>query len=380
MKKKQIYWLANSNSPHVRHWCELLEKTDCGYDIQIISIWHKNSIEDIKLREAKCIQILPRFFSVFPEILQYFFLGIIIRFGAINKAHAFHVHGTSGYGLAALISGFKFGVTTYGSEIYSAPNKGLVYKLLINQILKSSVAITSASPEMTKSLQRVFKVRNEKIHEFSLGVSDVFYFNNEECKSVRDDLGVKEGPVWIANRRVAPNYHTLELAQAFVRFRKKTNKGFLLIMEGDSDRRYLSEVELFCETCDYVRIIRGFVSQDRLRAFLSAADFAISIPDTDQLSSSILEGGLCDAVPLLRKLPSYDMVKRFSILFEINNGKQESFDEIFIKSSLVYQTAEYVSWVEKVHGDVKKFKMEYVFPNILNYYKDLVPDLFEKNE
>ena len=361
----------------MRHWDEIIAKVACDYDFQIISIWHKNSLEEIELGTVTCKQILPKFFSVFPEIFQYFFLGVIIRFVAKNEAYALHAHGTSGYGLAALVSGFKYGVTTYGSEIYAASKRGCVYKALINKILTSSTAITSASPKMTDTLKRNFNVEDAKIHEFSLGVSSTFYFSAKESKRVRDKLGVVEGPIWVANRRVAPIYHTLELVQAFIRTRKRTNTGHLLIMEGDADKSYLSDVELLCETCPHITIISGFINQGGLRAFLSAADFAISIPDTDQLSSSILEGAVCGAIPLLRNLSCYDLVKGFSIVFEIND--KDSYEEIFLKSSLIYHKGECADLVKKVLAGVEKFKMEFAIPDMLNFYRSIFAVLCPKS-
>jgi len=365
-KKIKIYWLANSSSPHVRHWAELLQVADCNFDVHIISIWHKNILKDVGLKGVTNKRVLPKLFRYFPEILQYLILGIIIRLGVIKKDHVLHAHGTSGYGFVAFISGLKYGLTTYGSEVYSAEAKGLVYQSLLNKILKNAVAITSASPEMTRSLKTFFNIKNGKIHEFSLGVSSKFYYSEQERKRVREEFGINEGPVWIINRRSAPLYHTLELVEAFVSVRQRVGEGHLLVLEGDADKSYWLEVKSLCENNSHITPLCGFVSQSTLRAMLSASDFAISIPDSDQLSSSILEGALCGAVPLLRNLPAYGRVKEFGVFFDIAN--KASFDEIFNKSLSLYHSSEYVTRVMKVRAEVEKYKMASIIPDILGFY------------
>lgn len=376
-KKIKIYWLANPGSPHVRHWDELVSGLDCYFDFEIMSIWHKNNIGSIEFEVVKYKKILPRFIGKLPEIVQYLILGVYIRFSKdIETGSIFHAHNTSGYGLVALVSGYCFGITTYGSEIFSAQKKGWFYRFIIRQVLKKSKGITSASPAMTQNLIEYFDVEEEKIVEFSLGVSKEFFYDKGEGDLLKGQFGISSSPIWMLNRRVHPIYHTMELVTAFIKVRNEINTGYLFILEGDSDADYFSKIEAVCLHHDYIKLIRGFIPRPVLRHYLSAADFAISIPDTDQLSSSILEGAMCGAIPLLRDMTSYAEVKKFSLNFRIESSDNEfSYEDIFISSYQLLQSEAYGKLSRTMLNEINKFDMQSVLPHIRVFYNNVIEEV-----
>ncbi|MDP3816904.1 glycosyltransferase [Pseudomonas sp.] len=363
--KANIFFLANPYSPHVRHWECLL-----GYGSRKMAVITAHRAKSDPLVSVPVYNLLPGVLDKIPFVLRYILLGLYIRFFCNKKTIPFvHAHNTSGYGLSALLSGRPYIVTTYGSEIFDSQARGWLYCVVIRAILRKATAITSTSPKMTDSLVRSFGVDRTKIHEFSLGVSSAFFFDKMNRRRIRENLGFHFAPVWIVNRRIHPLYHTIELVKAFASFRKTTGVGFLMVLEGDSDSGYLAEVERICGEVDGVKLIRGFMAQDDLRGYLSAADFSISVPESDQLSSSILEGAVCGAIPLLADLESYAPVRGFSVLFKIPNpGSAGSYDLVFKRSYEMMLSGDYEYCRRDMFEKLGRFTMDAALPEVNDLY------------
>lgn len=359
----RIYWLANASSPHVRHWAELVRCLDM--DIEIISIWHKNSIDGFSFEGLRKKSVLPKCLSVLPESIQYFCLGLLIRFGDGLDAGVIHAHNASGYGFSALLSGRCYGVTTYGSEIFSASSKSFLYRVLIRFILEKAQVITASSKAMENCLVKSFGINKKKIQTFSLGVSKEFYFDEEAMGKVKAALKLESAPVWISNRRVHPLYNIIEVAKAFKKFRNEHGVGCLIILEGDSEPSYLEKVEALVDGVESIKLIRGFKSQSELRRLISASDFSISVPTTDQLSSSILESAMCGTLPLLRKLDSYEEVNDIAWLFDLDKG----YEQLFSRSLSLYIEENSPSLRLDLLKKAKRYKAEFVLEHIKLCYK-----------
>lgn len=361
--KGEIIFLANPNSPHVRHWESILKHANRA--VSVISAHGAESIVS-----SPVYDFIPACFKRLPLTIRYVMLGFYIRLFFNKSDISFvHAHNTSGYGLSAFISGLPYIVTTYGSEIFNADARGAIYRYMLRVILRRARLITSTSSKMTETLVCSFGVPESKICQFSLGVSDVFYCDEGARLKFRG-LFLGGGPIWIANRRIHPHYHTIELVDAFIKFRRVFNRGVLILLEGDSHVEYLEEVKSRCDGCDYIRLINGFISQDELRGYLSAADFSISVPESDQLSSSILESAICGAVPLLSNLDSYMQVRSFCILFDIlHKNDPDSYIDIFSSSYKLYLSNGYSSFRDNMIFCVKKFTVGAVLPEVERLYK-----------
>lgn len=362
-----INYLANSTSAHVCHWERLLKLA--GYDMVVHTI---HSGGKTMLLGSTSKRLIPSLFNALPDIGKYVIAGILLR---INPKYAstsfFHAHNTSGYGLTAWLSGKPYIVTTYGSEIFNSQQRGKFYSFLLNRILKKATLITSTSSAMTAYLMHHFGIPQSKIYEFSLGVSPAFSYNStSQAKFQTRIQEATNSPIWIANRRIRPLYHTLEIVQAFIDFRDKFQTGFLILLEGDSLVDYRKKVELACLDNPYIKLIKGFVSQEDLSDYLSASDFSISVPETDQLSSSILEAATCGAVPLLSSLTAYRPLSEFSRMYNIEEtGSSQSYESIFSDSYQFFISEEYQKCKQEMIEKVKQFGMDKVLPNVLHLYQ-----------
>lgn len=297
----RLVLLGNVASPHVRQWVELLISE---WPILIHGLDESPPLlnESSRLRVSSPIKGALRWA---PKIVRYVALGFWMRFFA-GSAHFIHAHNTSGYGLSALLSGKKYVVTTYGTEIFGAQKRSALYRFIIRLILRRARAVTATSEEMKQSLIMNFSVPEQKIFTFSLGVSAIFLDPRATNKR-------GTSPVWLCNRRIHPLYNTLTLVEAFEEYLKVNRTGVLILLAGDADANYKAKVLERVAGNPNIVVINEFLGQQELVEMLDAVHFTVSIPDSDQLSSSILEGAARGAVPIIRGLKSYASISEISI-------------------------------------------------------------------
>ncbi|MFA9385131.1 MAG: glycosyltransferase [Vibrio cyclitrophicus] len=315
---EKLTWLANPYSPHVRHWLEVVR---VGFGSQkkvdIFHIYHSDkSIELSEYDFVNCICPIPSVMRFLPSYIQYVYLGLYLKIKSNNET-LFHAHNSSGYGLSALLSGNIYILTTYGSEVYKATSKpcNLIYKSLIVKILKKAKAITSSSIQMTSAIEDLSNHRN--VYEFSMGISESFFFSETLRLQVRKKFGIpNEAIVVLSNRRITPLYNIDIILNAFNDVVKERGNIYLVQVEGDSDKKYVDKIINGACIKNFV-FLPGFLSQSYLNELLCASDYTISLPNTDQLSSSIIEGLACNSVPILSEIKAYKPLEDVSIITKI---------------------------------------------------------------
>lgn len=302
---RPVTFFANASSPHVRHWVEM---RDPSIPTQIVTIHTAGPVKEMPANVTS-LAPLPKIMAKLPSTFQYIALGLWARFrGHRLAAKHIHAHNTSGYGFAAWLSGHAYGVTTYGTEIFGADKRTAAYRWMIEKVLKNAAWITASSVAMERRLTTHFSVPMEKISTFSLGIPQP-YFDLPQMPTASTD----SYPTWFVNRRIHPHYDTLRVVDGFKNFARAGGKGHLVLLAGDADPTYLKQVQnaiadISTPHCS-ARIVFQFLNQNEMIALLDSATFTISVPFSDQLSSSILEGAARGAIPMVRDLTCYDAIR-----------------------------------------------------------------------
>lgn len=334
---KTVNFLGNPSSPHVRHWEMVLTANGMRPVVHGIA---SHLGEQTLVQTAR--KLGPGWAARLPATLAYAVAGIWLRLQAwLGRpvASFFHAHNTSGYGLTALLSGAPYVVTTYGTEIFEANKRSALYRYLIRSVLHKAEMITSTSPQMTETLIGKFGVDARKISEMSLGVSPVFQYSPQARKNRRAALDIQaDATVWIVNRRMHSIYHTLEVVRAFNAYSANQENKHLILIEGDADPTYARAVERETTGNPRIHVIHGFLTQGQLCDWLCAADFAISVPKSDQLSSSILEAMQCDVIPVLGDLPSYRAIESVAEWVDLSPQMLQSNLELMFERTCQYST------------------------------------------
>lgn len=317
---KTVTYLANPASPHVLVWLSLL----AGHRrVRVIHIPSQQA-GDLGPGMAHVEQVspLPGICARLPKILTYVLLGLWLRL-THGRGDLLHAHNTSGYGLVALLAGRPYGITTYGTEIYSIEDRGGFYRWLIRRIIRGARFVTTASVQMNQALMRLTDCPESKICHVPLGLKGLFL----APAPVRPRA---EPPRWIVNRRIKPLYDTLPLVEGFKRFLAEGGQGHLTLLQGhEADRPYVAKVTAAIEGVPEITLVTDFLDPPAISALLDAADFAISIPGSDQMSGAILEGAARRAVPVLRRLPAYVPFDDIAIFVEDKGDWEKTLADMF---------------------------------------------------
>jgi len=322
-----ICYVANIGSPHIREWLEALED---NAEVSFATIDNKEVGEERNGYRCNIASIItvPNVFQYLPKPLRYAYLGLMLRCQR-GESVVYHAHNASGYGLAAWLSGKRYLLTTYGSEIFQAGERSLLYRYLLRWVLKRSECITTSSPDMKQYLERHFPYTSGKVVSFSLGVRIAFVRTPVDKRNI----GEAGRPVWFCNRRILPLYRTLSVVRAFVSFKARGGEGTLVLLQGDASGDYLDVVEREAAECSDIRLVKGFVDTETIIHLLDSADFTISVPASDQLSSSILEGMARQCIPILSDLHAYAPVTGKAIIVEQQSNFQHALERIFEKTA-----------------------------------------------
>lgn len=327
----KIVFLANAGSPHVRHWVQFLDEMQLNYHVYSI---HPNALLPPERVTLKFGWLARR--GGFASLLAYALLGFWLRLKVFGDQCVLHAHNTSGYGMSAFLSGHPYMVTTYGTEIFGASKRSKAYQRLIFWILRRAKKVTASSHAMSLVLQGSFEVSASSIHAFSMSVAPAFRYSDVSRIAVRQRLGIGlETCVWVYNRRIAPLYHTLEVVKAFQQFSSMHPSSHLVLLAGDSAVDYLDQVKCIVREDSRITLVEGFLGQPEMAGYLCAGDVALSLPGSDQLSSSVLEALACGCLPMLANLSAYEPVREAFPQVVVNDFQVESILDGFGRSHRV---------------------------------------------
>lgn len=304
---KKIFFLANPNSIHVMRWLDICKSGEIIVDTSLCPENIENS-----------------------SIAGYILLGIKVMFA--RTSGVLHAHSASGYGLTALISLKKYIITIYGTEVYSVKKSGFLYRFFISLVLKRARVITASSEEMSSFVQTTFNISSEKIRVFTLGYFEKIFFDQKRPGRRYH---------WVVNRRTHPVYNTIELLRGFYQYCAEGGQGDILVAFGNSDGVYANKVYEEYSDSPFrarVRLIKEGVSMEEMADFLNDSKLAISTPESDQLSASILESIACGCVPVLYDNGAYDSIFLTDCAYKMIDRNVEDFCGMFHATSLISQS------------------------------------------
>lgn len=298
---KTMHLIANPASPHLRSWIDCLPDNT---EVVIWNIGEKKPVQSIHFENKS----LPAWSHWLPKPVRYILLGLWMRLYLSSSCWC-HAHNTSGYGLAALVSGHRYIITTFGSEILTTERKSKFYWYLISRVLKAAQIVTTSSIHMRNVLLQDMNVPLDKIETFSLGVSSIFNSDG------RLEFEPSKPRVWFSNRRMMKLYNIDAIVQAFILYKKGGGLGSLILLKGDASGDYANEVIAHCSADNDISVISEFLSPEDMASLLQSVDFTISIPETDQLSSTLIEAMACGALPVTSDIPAYEEL--FEVVYKI---------------------------------------------------------------
>lgn len=236
------------------------------------------------------------------------------------------IHGFEllGYGLATVWSGLNVPtvLTPWGNDIFDLPHRSRIARWIVKTSLKQADCITTNMPGLEEYLHQAFGIPSEKVRAFSWGVDTGIFHptsQNEEEEaeqSLRRRLNIPANAVVVlSNRQMQPYWgieHIVRSAGIVLgNLRHKTthfNEVYFVFLRGAGSEAFENRMKTLAQElriAEYCRFVGKFLTPEEMAVYLRMADIFVSVPQSDLLSISVLEGMACGCIPIIADLPSY---------------------------------------------------------------------------
>jgi len=304
IKPLKICLVGSAQSIHIQRWGSFFASR--GHEVHILS----NFPGDIKGAKVWSLYSktqygnLAYFFSI-PQVYR------LLRMIQPDVVHFHYLGGSILYSLIfSLLDSLVVVVTPWGSDIYG---KQTLKKILVRRFLKRTDEIITTSKAMSKIIQESFGIAPDRLLTYSWGVDlNLFRPLSQKNKAtLRAELEIPESSfVIFSNRSMAPIYRVEVVVRAFLKARETVQGLFLVVLEGpagDQQRtKYRERVgKLIEDAGGTIRLLKDEISPEMMSKYLSVSDVVVSIPVSDQRSTSVLEALTSCPVVILSNIPPY---------------------------------------------------------------------------
>ncbi len=313
----RICFLATADNPHFLRWARYL----AGRGHELLCLCDRPGPEgfvDLPACEVRHPQ--PNLveavlcFKVWRHRYGWFFFRVRPFRRAVMDFEPAIVHGMEAlsYGYAvSRCGGFARVLTPWGNDILVDPRKSKLARWLVTRALRNVEAVTTNLPTLRDAVVEEFDVSPERIHAFSWGVDlEVFHPGyEEEARALAERWQIPEGAiVFLSNRQTREHWGTGEIAEAVPRVLAREPRSFFVFLRGRGDPEFEVVLRRRVEesgSAHRVRWVADLLSEKEMAAALNLAHAFVSVPRTDLLSISVLEGMACGSVPVVGDLPAY---------------------------------------------------------------------------
>lgn len=209
-------------------------------------------------------------------------------------------------------------VTLWGSDVVDAM-KNPVRRLVMRDALRRAALVLTTSRAMSGVAIDEIGAAPDRVRTVSWGVDTELFVPGaaDERSRIRQSFGLPTGgTLFTAIRTSERTYRTLEVIRAFAAALGSSADRHLAIVAGfesndprarEEQRRYREAIrrEASAVRGSAISFIRGHLSQVEYAALLRASDVAISVPESDQRSSSVLEALASGTTVVLSDLAPY---------------------------------------------------------------------------
>lgn len=311
----RITLLANPDNLHVRRWMEFLAGR--GHELTIVTDPFTKS------RPAEYRVLTPRWtlltnilaFRLTPKPYGNARWKHLHYRGLVRASRPEIVHGFEALdnGLATALCGpYPKVLTPWGKDVHHDADQSPYAERMIRRGLAGVDIISTNDETMPEFLEKRFGLSRDKVMAFSWG-ADLEVFRpdlHEAAQAWRARLQIPpQARVILSPRNFLPYWGSQEIVEAIPEVLRQQPDAFFVILKGaggdqqtfDAARRSLEAQGLG----GAVRLIERPLASPDLAALFNLAEAFISIPRTDLLAQTILEGMACGCLPILGDRPAY---------------------------------------------------------------------------
>ncbi len=347
----RIAILRNPSSIHIHKWIDALSRND----LYIFHIRRDNKVIDYNEK----YEILDRVtFVPIDEMLsnnnvlralryilrklgfeKYIHKNLARQLDKKLLAHdiqILHVHGVQFYGQIASYIEFKpYIVSLYGSDILKR-KKDKQTELEYIECFKKAEVVESSSKYVANIAKDNFSLADNKLRVFPWGVNlDIFNYNSVIDKFDKIEFRNKfyDASFIVLSQRSMTDLYNWKNILFSVKLIAENNqsihiimiKGFGLLDNCEFAKQYIEEHDL----SRYITIYDHFIPIEDLLKIYAGSDAFISIPNSDNIADSLIEGIAMKCYPILSKNPAYfDIFSNNNASFIESNKPVHIYNEI----------------------------------------------------
>jgi len=226
-----------------------------------------------------------------------------------------HGHEAVGWGAQTALTGkYPKIITCWGSDVFRYAWESRLNYIKAKYTLKNVDLVHVTSKHTRDYIVHKFRVNKngiEVIHwGVDLGLFSLANIKRNELDYYKEKFSIKDEDIVILYPKGFRDYEKqnyLTLLKAFSKLAIKNKNLKLILMSYGSTSGYKKVLKIIRESKlhEKVILITDFLSQEKMPIIYSLSDIIVVIPDTDQLSSAILEGMLSGNIPILSDIDAY---------------------------------------------------------------------------
>ncbi len=213
----------------------------------------------------------------------------------IEVVHAHFL--TSGFLLAKSANHLPAVVSTWGSDLIIGPTK---YPYLYPLIKKSLgwVSIVHVMSDISKKIvQDIYPVEEERIFKSTWGIDTDFFNPKRETTTIREKLGLDDGPNILSFRAMEPLYRIDLILRTFKIVLNDHPQAKLVLGNGGSERSRLQELATQIGIESNI-VFTGRLTDDEMADLFSLSDVYVQCPISDGVTISGMQA-MASGVPLI---------------------------------------------------------------------------------
>jgi glycosyltransferase involved in cell wall biosynthesis len=285
--RRRLFLMGDARQVHLLRWARYFD--DAGYEVLTFSLEEPDGEYPGRVRMLS----VP---GVLPDALRYpLSAPVAARLAARFDPHVVNAHFTPNYGvIATLIGRSPWVLSTWGSDIMTAPDRSPFHMWRTRRVLASASYVTSDAAVMTERLQDL-GVPEDHILTFPYGVDPQLFHPAEHPAG--------NGPRIVSNRKLEAVYSIETVIDAFSAVHEAFPAATLTVAGDGSQRIELMRRSRKSVGSAAVTFV-GAVDHDRMPTLLRDNDLYVSTSLSDTTSVSLLEAMACGLFPVVSDIPA----------------------------------------------------------------------------
>jgi glycosyltransferase involved in cell wall biosynthesis len=374
----KIFLLSDGKSIHTKRWVDSL-------------LQHNHNVYLFSLNEVlNANKNLP----IYRGITNFGKLDYILSIPMLDKIvkeidpDIIHAHYLTGYG--SMTGRIKINrpliLSPWGSDVFVTLRGNNLYskflRYLVRPALEKATYIITETIIMADILRSEFSVDKNRLKVIPGGI-DLGIFNIvSEKNMLKKKLGIPEDSFVITSiRNITEFYRIHEIVKAIPKV-LNSNKNiniFFVFVAGYFDSSYLDQIKENARKLNISQnllILDRFLSPKEVSDVLNISDIVISIPPSDNLPKSILEGMACGCIPVVSNTfgtKELSENSKFKLVF--TTGEADDLAEKLIDIINRYSTIknDIIPWNLNIVKE--KYSWEFSYMEMENLYKEAIEKL-----